>query len=394
MRILYHHRTQGGGVERVHILGFVNAWTKQGHEVDIVSPPGVKIAENEAKERGGTRASSPWKAFSRKIPQFFFEIFELVYNAWALFALSRRVRSKKIELIYERYAFLCCAGALVALFHRIPLLLEVNFTTETPLVRSRTTLVRLMDRTIEKFVFRRASGLIVVSTWLKTRLVKSGVTPNKILVVPNAADPDKFFPSKPDHRLLRSMGIEGKKIIGFVGFFYKWHGIDLLLDAFMRISKLRDDIVCVLVGDGPAMAETRDKVSRDGLERKVVFVGHVPYEEIPGYVALFDLAVMPHSNAYGSPMKIPEYMAAGKAVVAPRLEPIEDIVRDAETGLLFQPGDTDDLARKMMILVDQEDLREKMAQDARKYIVNTHNWYINGKKILDYFAGAEIRGEA
>jgi len=391
MKILYHHRTQGKGVEGVHILGFVNAWRKRGHEVVIVSPPKVSVGD-DMRSRAANGSKDTWKSLSRHMPEIFFELLEITYNIWGFLAISKEIKHRKCNLIYERYAFLCFSGILNAICYRIPFLLEVNFTTNTPIVRKRTRFISFFDRLIEKFIFKRATGLVVISTYLKDRLVESGINPEKILIVPNAADPVKFQPLRPDRILLTELGVEKKKIIGFVGFFYPWHGIDLLLDAFDLIAADRNDAVCVLVGDGPIMPTIRKRVLEKHLENQVLLLGVVPHELIPRYISMFDVAVMPHSNIYGSPMKIPEYMAVEKALVAPRLSPIEDIVRDNETGLLFQPQDTDDLARKILVLLNDESFRAKMAGQAREYILHQHNWDNNGQKILEHFSLVAVGG--
>ena len=131
--------------------------------------------------------------------------------------------------------------------------------------------------------------------------------------------------------------------------------------------------------------EISEMVKREELYDNILMVGGVDHDKVPEYVALFDVAVIPHSNNYGSPMKVFEYMAMGKAVVAPRLGPLEDVIQDGMSGLLFDPEDEEDLINKILIAVNNDELRIDIGKAARLSILEKHNWHKNAQEILNLY---------
>ena len=127
MNILYHHRTRGKDVERVHILGMVRAFRKLGHEVHIASPPGTDLDEDKAKLHSlKSKNNEIWRKVSVHVPEVFFELIEILYNAFAFVRIISVTRKKKFKLIYERYALFSFAGVLFSRLQGIPIFLEVN----------------------------------------------------------------------------------------------------------------------------------------------------------------------------------------------------------------------------------------------------------------------------
>lgn len=386
LNILYHHRTQGKGVERVHILGIVNSWRKGGHEVDIVSPPGVSLDDRKNLERDQKNNHRTWKRIAKYAPEFLFELLEVGYNLWAFIVLSRKIRIKRYDLLFERYSLLCLAGLVAAKCHSLPFLLEVNYTSYTPIVRRRTFISRVLEHLVERVLFRKVDGIVAVSSYLKGHLIEMGVRENKILVLPNAADPAKFNPEINGDHVKAKWGLQRNKIVGFVGYFHPWHGIEFLLETYTQVRKEVEEVIYLLVGQGPVYEKMCEVVKRKGLDEKILLVGNVSHEKISKYIGAFDIAVMPHSNVYGSPMKIPEYMAMGKVVVAPRLGPIEDIIQDGKNGLLFEPGNQEQFIQRVSTALMNDELRNAIGKAARLSILEKHNWQTNSEKILDLYA--------
>ena len=177
-------------------------------------------------------------------------------------------------------------------------------------------------------------------------------------------------------------------MIGFVGGFYPWHGVELLVKAVSRLEDKRNDIALLLVGDGP-MKNSLQSLSAEILKStKVIFTGEVISEQLPCYIKTMDICVMPHSNAYGSPMKVFEYMAMEKPVIAPRLGPLEDVLRNDENGLLFEPLNIDALSSCMLNLIENKYLRTRLSQNAKKTILKRHLWRHNAEKIITAYDNA------
>ena len=138
----------------------------------------------------------------------------------------------------------------------------------------------------------------------------------------------------------------------------------------------------MLVGDGTLRDQLTEAARRQGVEQQVVFTGAVPHAKIPGCIAAMDICVVPHSNEYRSPIKLFEYMGQGRAVVAPRTEPIGMVVTDGVNGLLFEPGSADGLRRCLETLVQDAGLRDRLGRQARADVLAKHTWECNARAVL------------
>lgn len=379
MHILYLHRTQGQGVEGVHVGEIVESFRRLGHRVSLVSPAGEQLAQGTGPAGQPSRRQRLFRAISRHVPELIFECLELAYNLQALHQAKARFGPDDVDMIFERYAIFGVAGALLARQWNKPLLVEVNYTSRSPLVRHRSALLKPLARYLDRRLFARAAGLAAVSSRLKDQLVEDyGVPPEKVIVLPNAADPEVFDPARIAPRPLP----EGKTV-GFVGGFYPWHGLDLLVSAMQRVMAQVQAARLVLIGDGPMLPVIRERVRAAGLEERVLFTGRVPHGELPAYIAAFHVGVMPDSNDYGSPMKIFEYMAMGKPVVVPDYPPLLDVVRDGREGRIFRARDVQQLAQCLTTLLSDDDAYRRMSREARRRIEGVHNWRANACAILD-----------
>src|SRR5690606_7095436 len=297
----------------------------------------------------------------------------------------RRLELNPVDAVYERYAIFGLTGARVAQRLGKPFVLEVNYTSRSPLVRRRNKLLAPLARRVDRYVFARASALAVVSSYLKRHLIDDYAVPeSKISVIPNAADPEKLDPARHAGAPVRP-GYEGR-IVGFVGGFYPWHGLDLLVRAFRTVAARVPDARLVLIGDGPMRPAITSLVSDLGLSDKVVMPGQIPHGALHAHISFFDVGVMPDSNVYGSPMKVFEYMAMGKPVVVPDYPPLRDVVADGAEGRIFPPGDASALSECLEQLLADSALRELMGRRARAKIVSTHNWHNNAKMVASLLA--------
>lgn len=387
-KILYLHRTQGVGVEAVHINGISDAFRELDYEVDIFSPTGMKhetmldIAQAELSQSAKTEKSS---LISKHMPEFLFELLEIVYNVFAMVKLFTNGVAK-YDIVFERYAIFSVIGAIVSKLRNIPFVLEVNYTTNSPLVRKRTALLKPLARLVDKFVFRSATLLTPVSTTLERELIEQyGIPAEKIIVLPNAADPQKFKPA--DRRALADAP---HKVIGFVGGFYPWHGLDLLLEAFYEIQYKVPEAKLMLIGDGPELDAIKRKAKEIGVLDKVEFPGRIDHSSLPEFMQRFYVGVMPNSNDYGSPMKIFEYMALSVPVVAPNYPPILDVLEDGKQGVLFERCKSEALSAALEKVLLAPGFASVLSSNARKSVENVHNWNENVKKIVSFLGRQEI----
>jgi glycosyltransferase involved in cell wall biosynthesis len=158
--------------------------------------------------------------------------------------------------------------------------------------------------------------------------------------------------------------------------------VELLLDAVARASAHRP-IHVLIVGDGPSRADFEARAAALGLERHVTVTGRVPHADIPQYLAAMDVGVSPRATFYASPMKVPEYMACGVPVLAPRTPNLIDLVDEGVTGLLFEAEDVDSLSGQFRRIVDDDVLRVRMGKAARAAIVQGRTWQHNALRVLD-----------
>jgi len=356
MRLLYHHRTRSTDAQRIHILEMVQAFRQIGNEVELVS-----LVDTEKAREDATRdaATPSWQRLVRKIP-FAYDLIQLGYNLVGFPLLVWKLLTGRYEAVYERYSLYNFSGVLAARLCRLPIVLEVNSPFSLEQVRDNEIYARRLAIWTERWICNRATSVVVVSSPLRRILEEQGVKASKIVVMSNGVNREQFREGKPSETLRRSLGLEGKIVVGFVGWFRKWHGLELLVEAFAQSGLDRENAVLLLVGDGPAMADLRQMVMRSGLEGSVIFTGPLPHGRVAEHMRLFDVAVQPAANEYCCPMKILEYLAAGKPVAAPRQDNITELLHEGTEGIFFEPTDAGQLSAALQVLVRDPAKRQQM----------------------------------
>ncbi len=382
MRILYHFRTQGTGAEGVHIAGMATAFAQLGHTVVFSSPTGVDPrAKAGADPFGSNRRRSLLARLAARAPALVFELLEVAYNFVCYPRLRTLLASSPCDFIYERHAFFLSATAFLAQRWRIPLVVEVNELAGDERVRATPWLTPLA-RVADRLTFQRAQLIVVVSPHLRRRIAAMGIPAEKILVLPNAVD-EATLDAHADGGAVRQRHHCGEAVvIGFVGWFVPWHRLDVLLALFAGLAKADPQLRLLLVGDGPLAQTLAAQATVLGVRDRVIFTGPVPHAEVPDYIAAMDICVVPHSNEYRSPIKLFEYLACGRAVVAPRTEPIAAVLHDGENGLLFDPEKPGDLATQIARLVSAPRDRERLGMAARRDVGERHTWRRNAERVL------------
>lgn len=375
MNILYHHRTQGKGAEGVHIREIVKAFTSLGHTIHMASPWSVEASSVREIEVETRKPAIGWglSLLSRSVPQIVFEFMELIYNIEAAKNVSRILRKEKIDMVYERYAFYCRAGVKAGVARGIPVVLEVNEISGIRRVRGQV--LKSLAKRIEIRNFLDASLIVVVSKFLKQQIVSMGVPDTRVIVVPNGVNLDDFVPDTTCKK-------KDKIVLGFVGRFVAWHDFPLMLNMFQALVSRIEGIELMLVGEGPLRNQIEKWVKARNLVGKVLLAGAFPHSQIPQVINQMDICLIPHTNEYRSPIKLFEYMAMAKPVIAPRMEPIEAVTTDGEDAMLFEAGDETEFGAKVELLLADEELRTRIGQNARRKIENHHTWETNARTII------------
>lgn len=297
------------------------------------------------------------------------------------FAEAFLLALKDIDLIYERFDLLGSAGVIAGRKLRVPAVLELNGDLveewkEQGLVvsRSQWSLIRQVTR----WAFGAAAHLVTVTEGLRQSTIEQwGIDPPKVTTVTNGVNLDVFTGAQASSQLNPEGDSGGHPTVIHVGSFQPWHSLDLLVEAFGRLDPgLRARLV--LVGDGPLRAEIEDQVDRLALGRSVTFTGSVSHPAVAQLLDRADVAVLAHrpttAASSGTPLKLMEYMAAGKAIVAPKLGNIVGVVNDQETALLFEPGSVESLRAALANALTNDSLRQALGCAAREAAIAHHSW--------------------
>jgi len=376
MKIVYHHRTQGEEPESIHILSIINAFKNNGHEVLLVGPTKKDISK--VGSAGGLLAT-----IKKHSPIWLFELMQIGYNLVIYRRLKSAVKKYKPDFIYERYALYSFAGVLLSRLSGIPLILEVNTPYAYAWSKYYRIYLKKLAQSIEYRILDSANHIITVTAVQKTFLENTGLDKNRITVCHNAIDPAVFGEKTKPADVIK----KGKEtvVVGFVGTMNRWQGIPTFKQVIPAVLKNHANVLFLLVGDGEFRDELEQYVSSQGLSAKVVFTGRRAHSEVPSLVRLFDIAVLPDSNSYGSPMKIFEYMAVGAAIVAPRVGPVEEVVEEGQTGLLIEPGNGTELTDAITRLVEDKALRKHLSEKGRECVMDKHTWAKNAEAIENIY---------
>ena len=327
----------------------------------------------------------------RELPTFVLD--DVVY-ADAL----RLIDGQRVSFVYQRYSLNSYAGLRIARRLRVPFILEYN-GSEIWMARhwGHPLKYEALATRIELLNLQAADLVVVVSRAMQEELRGRGVDARRILVNPNAVDTARYSPDIDGTRVLDRFGWRGKIVVGFIGTFGPWHGAHVLARAFVDLLRARPEyrgmVRLLMIGDGAGRGPTQEIITSAELGDVVAFTGLVPQEDGPQYLAACDVLASPHvpnpdgSPFFGSPTKLFEYMAMGKAIIASELDQIGEVLRHGQTAWLVPPGDVAALVAGLERLIDDPGLRGRLGEAARQDAVNHHTWRAHVEKTLAALTG-------
>jgi glycosyltransferase involved in cell wall biosynthesis len=372
MRILYSHRIQSRDGMSVHVEELVAAFRQAGHEVLVVGPSFY----HESDFGGESRTVA---LLRRALPGALGELAELAYNIPSYLKLRRAYQEFQPDLLYERYNLFYLAGALLARRHGVLIFLEVNSPLATERSQFGGLRLRRLAHALERWVWRSADRVLPVTGVLKNVIAASGTPPEKISVVQNGVVLDRYAPVPP-------RSDPGVLVLGFVGFVRPWHGLDTVVRAIADYPR-NQAIRLTLIGDGPARPELEQQAASLGIADRVCFTGLVDHALVPALLNDFDIAMQPKVVAYASPLKIFDYMAASRAIVAPDQPNIREILEHERTALLFDPAVPDAMWQAVRRLIDDSELRLRLGAAARAELERQNwTWRGNAERITRWAA--------
>ena len=364
---------QGGAIS--HIRGFLYALKAGGETCRVFS--GTALAQDAFENE---IVAAPKRRY------FFWEAALLSYNFLFVRGVEEHLATAVPRAFYQRHCRFSIAGALLARRFQAPLILEYNGPEVWIADHWDPTTFRSWVKLCEELTLRSAARILVVSEVLRDGLIERGIPPDRIRVNPNGVDPDYFCPGRGREGGRSELGVEPDDVlVGFVGSFSLWHGIEILQQAIVRLLRTRPPrrLRFVLMGHGLLQEEMRSALAAYERSGEVIFTGLLPRDKVAQYLDASDILVSPHipmpdgSRFFGSPTKIFEYMAMSKGIVASRLDQLAEVLEHNQTALLVTPGNAEELAEAILCLALDPKKRQALGLAARRAAVERHCWSHN-----------------
>jgi glycosyltransferase involved in cell wall biosynthesis len=395
---------------QLHIYHTIRGLQQAGHEVTLLAlqgrqvlcTPDLQVFKTDKLLPGhygqlGLSGSTPFRWFESGVRRFQTEThlpYLALFDSYRL-AEASRINLKGYHLLHERFNLLSLGGAWASKKLGIPLVLEVN----ADLLEQRKFkgipergLRRLLAVWATRISFSAAEKIICISSGLKEHLgSKWSIKESKLVVLPCAADVEAFGPNHRSDLVRRSLGLTTEPVVIWVGGFFPWHDLDLLLKSFAQVLPSRPDARLVLVGDGQTRPAVEQQVLKNGLKHAVILTGSIAHSRVPAMVSVADVAVVPAApvsasgGGTGTPLKLFEYMAAGKAIVATALNQAAEVIQDGHTGRLVEAGNVHGFAEAMLALLSDSAERARLGQNARRRAVEQYSWEQYTRRLADIY---------
>jgi glycosyltransferase involved in cell wall biosynthesis len=391
----------------IHLRELCRALDDAGHEVLIVSPrTGGRRPDGfrpEVVELGLAPEDEAACSFLADDPgagpSAARAVRSLVSSAAVRSRLESLLRDFGADVVYERYSLLATAGASAARELGVPHVLEVNAPLSEEEAAHRGRAFGQAVREVERALVCGADAVVAVSSGVAEWLVRSGAEPRRVTVVPNGVDPARFHVMAGARAAARiRLGLGDAPVVGFLGTLKPWHDVAGLIRATGQLARAGLRLRLLVVGDGPERPRLETLAQSQGTGRSATFVGAVAHEDVPRYLACLDVAAVTYDATpgfYFSPIKLFEYLAAARPVVAADIGDIPHCVRHRETGLLYPPGDVTALADAILELIVDRPTAARLGVAGREHVGAAHTWSAAAGRIagLIEVAAAEPRLE-
>lgn len=352
---------------RTHVQGIITAFERLGWEVKPY------IVGDKVPRKWVTKGSE------RAISSNFFRT--LIVDLVRLIIATKHSQQAwqelkgQVDWVYERFGTFQAMGRKFK-HHGVPWILETNaLLYEEAKFERKSLILYELARRAEIKAYKECDVLVCISNNLKQKLIReTGVSEEKIVVIPNGVNIEYIHPNNyPPKPLFQGF------TIGFVGALYAWSGLDLLFEALWELRSEGLDLSLVVIGDGQMKSAWQDRVAALGLTDNVKFVGRLPQEEVLPLFAGCDLGYSGHfdlkgERVYRSPLKLYEYMAMAKPVLASAMEDTKAVVNEGKTGFLFQPNDKNSLKQAIIKAFTAQNKLQEMGAKARQEIELNHSW--------------------
>jgi glycosyltransferase involved in cell wall biosynthesis len=386
---------------KTHVMHIIDGLQAAGHKVTLLGIQGRSIIHtnsvDEIKYRNSSGVSGTWlfkfiESVVRRAQTGLNFPYLGIFNSFRFYEACL-YNGNNIDVFHQRQGVMDIGGALASKRLDIPLVLEVNSDPLSEYEYLGSPLVGVQKITtywMAKIIYKYSSAIFCVSEAVKKNLeTRWGVPSEKLLVIPNAVDVHRFRITTDRDSIRQKLGLHEELVIVFISGFQDWHDHGLLMESFNIVRNKISGVKLMLVGDGPNLSKVQKKIEELDLKKHVLLTGAVDANKIPTLLYASDVAVAPIPKStvefWGSPMKIFEYMAAGRAIVASRAGQVADIIKDGLNGLSVDPGNVDAFADAIIRLLENPSLREYLGKNAREEASKNHtlDGYIN--KLVDLY---------
>lgn len=311
---------------------------------------------------------------------------------WMIYPLYLLIK-KKPDIFYQRFdgTLFLSPSLIFSKLLNIPLVMEVNgdMIDEISMRHEPQVYVKLV-KICEKIYYSNASRIITVTEGIKQEIIKKYCIPEeKIEVIGNGVNTDTFRPLNRISNLKKKYGLDKNNVVAFAGVLVEWQGLKYLVEAAPAILKEETETIFLIIGDGPLKNDLIQKVNDLNIDEKFIFTGFVPHDEVPLYINASDVCVVPKiplKSGY-SPLKLYEYMACGKAVIASDVKGFE-ILNKVKAGVLVEPQNSQKLSEAILQVLKDKALKNEMGKRGRNEVLMHCSWESVAQKTEKLFTGA------
>jgi glycosyltransferase involved in cell wall biosynthesis len=365
-----------------HMRGMVNGFREEGHTVEIL------VLGNKPQSTDSFTQTNSFKSILKKVlPKILWrtlkEIQQIRFDKHAARELRSAIQKFNPDVVYERSAWMSNGSVQVLESFNLKHMIEINapFEEEVKEFERASSFISFIGKKKLKNLLQSADLVAPITSSLQNHIVKKyGVNLEKCLIVPNAIDKSEIqITESRVEDIRKTFNLTDKIVVGFVGSIFPYHGVDRLIEA---VSKLNNsDVELLIVGDGYLIPELKEQASLLGLNSRVHFTGSVPKEDVYNHIAAMDIVTLPNTEWYCSPVKLFEYGALGKVVLAVNEAGVSDVMTDTD-GMLFKNNEGDFQEALNFTISNLSQLKEK-AKTFQQKIFSNHTWSANARQILN-----------
>lgn len=363
-------------------IGILNAQRQRGWDTVQLTTP------KQYKSEGAVDQVDGWTFYRTPVNSGISQKLPILREYREMRATARRlgqvIEETQPDILHAHSPILNGLPALkLARQCNLPLLYEVRSFWEDAAVEAGAAMAwgprYRATRGLESVILRRADAVVAICEGLRNDILARGIEAEKVTVVPNAVDSELFTMARnPDAELRRELGLEGSAVLGFIGSFYGYEGLDLLLQATTLLLRRQPSVKLLLVGGGPVKDRLVALTRELNLQDQVVFTGRVPHSEVGRYYDLVDIFVYPRLSMrltdLVTPMKPLEAMAKGSVVVASDVGGHQELIADGQRGFLFEADNREALASRLAEVIENREDWPRLAAAGRRYVEEERNW--------------------